>query len=292
MVRALLLLAGSAALAADSPFAFRDVDARSLALVESGKTVYVYNHGMMLKPGFPEEMSRSTYLHPVYTPDGTLITDDFNKDHPHHRGISWMWPVVEVDGKAYDIWTVKGMKQRFVRWRAREAGKTARLAAENGWYAGERKVVAENVEIVAYPAASGERRLEFTLRFEAVGEPVRIAGTPAGKKGFGGFCFRFAPRDGGKDKTVITTSRGVMKADGVMEKARWAEVSGHFDGRPERGRVEDLPGNPGYPDNGWLMRHGFGFLNPSWPGMEGYTLKPGAPLVLKYRVTLAGGAAK
>ena len=291
MVHALLLLAASAAFAADSPFAFRELDARSVALTENGKTVYVYNHGMMLQPGFPEEMSRSTYLHPVYAPDGTLITDDFNKDHPHHRGISWMWPVVEVDGQTYDIWTVKGMKQRSVRWTG-HPGKTARLVVENGWYAGERKVVAENVEIVAHPVEAGRRRLDFTLRFEATGEPVRIAGTPEGKKGFGGFCFRFAPRDGGKDKTVITTDRGVMKADGVMEKARWAEVSGNFNGRPEAGRVEDLAGNPGYPENGWLLRHGFGFVNPSWPGMAGYTLKQGAPLVLKYRVTLSSGAGK
>jgi len=279
-------------LAAASPFAFRQ-DAATITLTENGTPVWVYNHGMILKPGFPEEMSRCCYLHPVYTPGGTVITDDFNKDHPHHRGISWMWPVVVVDGRTYDVWTVKDMKQRLVKWGAREtAGKSARLEVENGWFLGERKVVKEDVEIVTAPARDGRRRVDFTLRFEAVGDPVEIAGTPDGKKGFGGFCFRFAPRDGGPAATVITTDRGVMEKDGVFSRHRWAQVSGSFQGRPAGGRIDDDPANPGYPGNGWLLRHGFGFLNPSWPGVEHFTLKPGVPLVLRYQVTLFSGEGK
>ena len=81
------------------PFAFREVGPTGLELSEGGKPVFVYNFGMMLAPGFPESMRRSCYLHPVYAPDGTVLTDEFNKDHPHHRGISWMWPEVTVGGK-------------------------------------------------------------------------------------------------------------------------------------------------------------------------------------------------
>src|ERR1035437_28134 len=138
----LLPLAG-----AESGFAFREVnDATGLELSESGKPVFVYNYGLVLAPGFPEKMRRSSYLHPVYAPDGTLLTDDFNKDHPHHRGIFWAWEVVTVDGKTDDVWTVKGFRQRFVRWKAREVnGPLARLAVENGWDEGERKFVKEEV---------------------------------------------------------------------------------------------------------------------------------------------------
>src|SRR5450756_1344739 len=77
--------------AAESPFAFREINPASLELAESGKPVFVYNYGGILAAGFPETMRRSSYLHPVYAPDGTLLTDDFNKDHPHHRGIFWAW---------------------------------------------------------------------------------------------------------------------------------------------------------------------------------------------------------
>jgi hypothetical protein len=52
-----------------------------------------------------------------------------------------------------------------------------------------------------------------------------------------------------------------------------------------------MPANPGYPHNGWLMRHGFGFLNVSYPGLEPITLEPGKPLLLRYRVILFAGEA-
>ena len=277
---------------AQTPFAFRETSPTGLELSENGKPVFVYNYGMILAPDFPATTRRSCYLHPVYAPDGTIITDDFNRDHPHHRGISWMWQDVTVDGKKGDIWTLKGFQQRFVRWKAREtSGPVARLAVENGWFDGERTFVKEDIEILTHPVSDGKRILDFALSFEATDRPVQVVGTPDQKKGFGGFCFRFAPRDGGAAKTIIRTDKGIAREDGVMSRHPWAEIAGTFKGKAEAGRIEDGPSNPGFPNNGWLMRHGFGFLNVSYPGLEPITLQPGKPLVLKYRVILYSGVA-
>jgi hypothetical protein len=276
-----------------SPLAFREISPTGLELSENGKPVFVYNFGMVLAPDFPETMRRSCYLHPVYAPDGTLLTDDFNKDHPHHRGISWMWPEVTLDGKKGDMWMVKLFQQRFIRWKLRTTeGSQARLAVENGWFDGDRQFVREDVEIVTHAAADAQRVLEFVLRWEAIDRPVQIAGTSEGKKGFGGFCFRFAPRDGGAKATVIRTDQGIAKKDGVLSPHPWAEISGTFQGKAAGARIDDDPSNPGFPQNGWLLRHGFGFLNVSYPGLQPLTLEPGKPLVLKYRVTLFSGPSK
>ena len=274
-----------------SPFVFREISLTGLELSDRGKPVFVYNFGMILPPGSPETMRQSSYLHPVYAPDGTVLTDDFNPDHAHHRGVSWMWPDITVDGKQGDIWTLKGFQQRFVCWKAQQTtAKQARLAIENGWFDGDRKFVAEEVEILAHPAVDGQRVLEFTLRLDARDRPVQIVGTSEGQKGFGGFCFCFAPRDGGAAKTVIRTNQGMAEKDGVLAPHPWAEVTGSFHGKAAGARIEDAPSNPGYPNNGWLMRHGFGFLNVSYPGLQPLTLQPGKPLVLKYRVILFVGS--
>ena len=106
--------------AADSPFAFQEISPASLQLSEQGQPVFVYNFGGILASNAPEATRRSTYLHPVYAPDGTVLTDDFNPNHPHHRGIFWAWEVVAYDGKTNDVWTVKGFRQKFGRWQARE----------------------------------------------------------------------------------------------------------------------------------------------------------------------------
>ena len=134
-----------------------------------------------------------------------------------------------------------------------------------------------------------QRQLDFTLRFEALDKPVEIVGTSEGKKGFGGFCFRLAPRDGGSAKTIIRTDKGISAKDEVLGKHPWAEVAGTFHGKPAWGRIDDMEGNPGFPKNGWLLRHGFGFMNVSYPGRTPITLQPGKPLELKYRVTLGSG---
>ena len=275
-------------------FAFREINSAGLELTDGGQPVYVYNFGMVTS-NVKDAVARSCYIHPVYAPNGVQISDDFNPDHPHHRGISWMWPDVTVDGRKGDVWMVKGFRQRFVSWKAREtSGPTAKLAVENGWFDGEKKFVKEDVEVVTHgvehsPSGGMQRQLDFTLRFEALDKPVEIVGTSEGNKGFGGFCFRLAPRDGGSKKTIIRTDKGISAKDEVLGKHPWAEVAGSFRGKQAWGRIDDMEGNPGFPHNGWLLRHGFGFMNVSYPGRTPITLEPGKPLELKYRVTLGAG---
>ena len=115
-VALLSLLFAASLLPAQSPFQFRELGPASLELSENGKPVFVYNHGMKLPAGMPEDRRRSSYLHPVYAPDGTVVTDDSPKDHLHHRGIFWTWPIVRVGGDTYDQWLLKGARDQFVRW--------------------------------------------------------------------------------------------------------------------------------------------------------------------------------
>jgi L-alanine-DL-glutamate epimerase-like enolase superfamily enzyme len=261
--------------AAPAVYAFQDRGGTSLALLRGGAPVCVYNYGMMLKEGAPPERRRSSYLHPVWAPNGVVITDDFPKDHYHHRGISWMWPSVVIGGQEYDQWMVKGIETRFVRWTAREAmAGWARLGVENGWFVGQRKVLKESVEIVADGGG-----LALTLVFEAL-EPVQLRGTRDLNKGYGGLSFRFAPRQ----STVIRTDAGVEVKDTDMAPHRWAELEGVYAEGAAAARVDIDPSNPGFP-NGWCLRH-YGFLGVNYPGLQPITLAPGKPLVLKYRVRL------
>ncbi len=270
-------------LVAASPFSFRET-AERVELTEGGRPVLVYNYGMVLKEGVPESRRRSSYVHPLWAPDGTVVTDDFPRDHYHHRGIFWSWPVVRVGGRTYDLWTIRGIHQKFVRWKAREAGaETARLAVENGWFVEDRQVVREEVEILVHRTAGPARQVEFALAFEALREPVEIAGEQLDRKGYGGFSVRFAPRTG----TRIVTEGGVETRDTDMARHRWAQLEALYEGRPATLRIEIDPQNPGFP-NGWCLRH-YGFLGVNYPGLEMHTLVPGKPLRMRYRVTVSAG---
>jgi len=266
-------------LSAASPFTFRETSPSSLELSEDGKPVLVYNHGMMLKEGVPEQYRRSSYIHPVYAPDGTVLTDDFPKDHPHHRGICWSWPIVKFEGKTHDVWAVQGMHQRFVRWITRRVtGNSAVLVVENGWFVEDKKAVRETVELTVHPAAGGRRTFDMKLTFEAVDAPVEISGREI--KGYGGFGIRFSPRA----ETVLRTEAGVEPKDSDMVKHPWAELEAVFGGRRAGARIEDGAGNPGRP-TGWILRH-YGYVAANYPGLQSVTLIRGKPLVLTYRVTV------
>jgi hypothetical protein len=279
MKHAVWTLVTAAGLAAASPFQFRQITDASLELSENGQPVFVYNHGMMLKEGVKEQYRRSSYLHPVYAPTGVVLTDDFPKDHPHHRGICWSWPSVRFEGQTHDVWAVQGMQQRFVRWKVRKTeADRAILAVENGWFVGGRQAVKETVELTVYRAAGGRRRFDVKLSFEAVGAPVEISGREV--KGYGGFGMRFAPRTG----TVLRSESGVEAKDSDLARHPWAELEGEFEGRRAGARIENDPANPASPP-GWCLRH-YGYVAPNYPGVEAMTLSRGRPLTLTYRVTV------
>jgi len=277
-----LLLTGSAASAAD--FRFEAVDNKSLGLWEGHQPVLVYNHGVIRKQGVPADRARSTYVHPLYGLDGEVLTDDFPKDHYHHRGLFWAWPHVKRGSKEYDLWMLKGVEQRFERWLARETGQVAFLKIENGWYVGSTKIMEERFSLRVHPVQDNARSIDVELTLILLKEPITLAGAEG--KSYGGLTLRFAPRT----NTVITTPLGNGTEDLPMTRLPWADLSADFGARqPSGAAIFVAPDHPDFPPM-WLTRH-YGVLCLGWPGVEAKTLPSGKPVVLRYRVWIHRGAA-
>jgi hypothetical protein len=261
-------------------FAWQDADGR-LELRENGQPVMAYNYAPQLRNGAPELKRRMGYVHPVWAPDGTVVTDDFPRDHWHHRGIFWAWPHVRVEGgKKHDMWNLTGGTElRFVKWLDRNDGAKAALATENAWYIEGRHVARETVRIDVEPLKGKERRMHYDITVESL-TPVEIGGWQE-SKGYGGFGMRFAPRQ----QTVVRTDAGVEAKDTDMVRHPWAELEATYEGKRARVRIDGHASNPDHPQ-GWCLRH-YGFLMPNYPGQSIVKLEPGKPLRLRYTVTVA-----
>ena len=267
-------------------FQFAAASTNSLRLSEGKRPVLVYNHGVLLKDGVPADRARSTYVHPLFGLDGEVLTDDFPKDHYHHRGLFWAWPHVLVGTNHYDLWMIKGIEQRFERWLAREAGPGgAVLGVENGWYAGKRKVVKECVWLRVFPASDGARAVDVELVLTPQDQPISLAGAEG--KSYGGLTLRFAPRT----NTVITTPLGSSAEDLPMTRLAWADLTAAFSGAPAASgaAIFIAPDHPDYPPM-WLTRH-YGVLCVGWPGIDAQKFPAGEPIRCRYRVWLHRGAA-
>jgi hypothetical protein len=269
----------------EARFEFVEQPSGRLLLRERGSPVLAYNYSIQSAAGIPEDRWRSSYIHPVYSLTGTALTGDFPEDHYHHRGLSWMWPNVWVGEARYDLWHIEGLRQEFAGWLARETQpQGAKLGVRNSWVADGRVVAGEEVYLEVLPSDERGRILDLTLTWEAIQDPIRLRG--ADERSYGGLCLRLAQREDAR----ITSPRGWMETDSDLIPLPWADLSGRFAGeeRPSGVAIFQHPGNPDYPA-GWCLRY-YGFLGVSWPGERIFTLVPGHPLKLRFRIWIHRGA--
>ncbi len=270
----------------DAPFRLDDVSDKSLGLWDGEAPVLVYNRGMITAEHVPEKDARRTracYVHPLYGLSGEVLTEDFPRDHFHHHGIFWTWPHVKIDGKEYDLWADRGIKQRFVRWLAKEAGPVAgTIGVENGWFVGDTKVMIERVWIRTYKPAGESRSLDLEFTWIPVDKPITLWG--AGGKSYGGLTVRFAPPSGRDPNTVITVPSGRTTGDLPDTPLAWADFTSMFGDHPTPSGAAVFvdPNHPDYPPT-WLTRH-YGPLCIGWPGVKPKTFAPGKPIRLNYRI--------
>ncbi len=270
----------AAASAADSPFAWTEADGH-IRLTENGSPVLTYQMGMKLANGAPEIKRRAGYIHPLYAPNGAVVTDDFPRDHWHHRGVFWAWQAVRYKGVTRDHWTLTGgVITKPEKYSVRASGRDARLDVDGAWMFEGQRIVSESVSLRAEPVSGTTRKLHFTIKLEALGEPVELIGELANNKGYGGFSVRFAPRE----KTIVRTDKGVEAKDTDMVAHPWAELEATYEGKRAALRIDDHPSNPGFP-NGWCLRN-YGFLGVNYPGLTPLKLEKGKPLVLGYTVSV------
>lgn len=285
---------------AHADFTIED-NGKALTVTENGQPVLVYNHAMVPAPnGVPEHYTRACYIHPLFGPGGEVLTQDFPFDHRHHRGVFWAWPESTCGDRSLDTWVMETVRQETREILAREVvdGKAV-LVLANFWRYNDEPdtpIVEEKVTITVHPLSDGARAIDFDLVFVNVsaGEVV-IRGSKADDKtgvvkGYGGLCFR---PDATRKPMVFTAAGGTASEDVLSLETPWCDVT--FP--KERGgeavsgvAIFQHPGNPGYPSDGWILRH-YGFLGASWPHSDPHPLAPGESFRLRYRMFVHDGNA-
>ncbi len=273
---------------------------------EGDLPVLRYNHGTVPPPPpiveqfergreHPLYYARGDYIHPLFGPDGEPVTDDYSLNHPHHRGVSWAWPVVRWKGEARDLWAVRvlpeqpgGVWARPVAMRQVDSGSVmALIQAQNVWKWGDREeIVREDVLIRAFRAIDRSRFVDVEIELTALTGDVSIGGRPG--PGYGGFALRTFPEF---DRRHIAMH---VDPPGRGPRRAWLHLTGNFPGGKGPAGVALFehvtnPGYPSYPNPEGV--DGIPEQYPPWrsvlpcfPGSREVPLPKGQPLWLKHRL--------
>jgi hypothetical protein len=227
---------------------------------------------------------RSNYIHPLYGPSGEMLTRDWSKDHPHHRGIYWAWPEVEFGAKVGDLHALQIVFARPTgNVRIISESDYAQVEAENIWKWEDSIPVVREVAIIrAYRSGKYGRVIDLSFRFVALRDSVSIARRET--KFYGGLNIRMQTPEFQK----ISFHRDSVVSQTVRA---WSDLSGLFSGSQTRSGLLVLQhhANPDYPGE-YIQYPDLSWIQPTFPSSgTRYSLAAGVPLILRYRLLVHPG---
>ena len=269
----------SAALLAPLPRVDAVFAADGVTITDGGKSVLFYR----TTAADTHEPGRLNYVHPIWAPDGAVLTEDRPADHPHQRGAFWSWRQVIVDGKPVaDGWFMKGLTfhVREKRFKS-DSGNGGTLVVNADWIVNSAPEVAyvarETTKVRVYALKDGARRIDFDTVITARADTLALAGSDDAK-GYGGFSVRLIKPDrlnfgsGGK---AVSPAIGQVEAGKAMGFA-WTPG----DGVPAWTVGLACKAN-GAPVTRWILHKELSMQNCVFPGRAPFVLKKGETLRLQ-----------
>lgn len=241
----------------------------------------------------PED--HSPCLWPVRTPSGIEITRAFpfrddvpgeQHDHPHHRGV-WF---AHGDVNGHDAWhgdlhiVTNDVQVR-----------KGTIESRHNWMDEDGDVLLRDSRLWRAEAVGDTRFIDIEIMLEAVDEPVVFGDTKEGA-----MAIRLHPQlrvEGPVANGTLLTSAGVEGKPAWGTRARWCAAQGTINGAPVTVALIDHPENPNHPT--WWHARAYGLLAANPFGRRAFegisaepmtvTIRPGSPLVLRYRLVVADG---
>jgi len=272
-------------------------DEKVIRIQKDGTNVLSYNHAIVPPPAGQSELyNRSAFIHPLWSPAGSVLTNIHPSDHYHHVGIWMPWTKTKFEGKEVDFWNLnKGQGTvRFNRFLSTTSGPVfGGFQAEHDHVAlqttdGEKVVLKEVWDVRVYNIGGLNAQGPGTgyWLWDIVSTQRCVADGPLllEKYRYGGFGFRGSADWKGETASYLT-STGKTRKDGHATRARWCDTSGVSDGNWKGVTFFSHPDNFRHPE---AMR--------IWPGFEQevffnwapvqtgeFEMKPGQDHVFRYR---------
>lgn len=275
----------------------------SLRIGIGDKPVLEYRYEPMPVPeGVDEVFSLSGFIHPLWSPQGEVLSRIQPPDHYHHYGIWNPWTLTEFEGRTVDFWNVGERQGRVV-----SAGVVERTSGEvlGGFRAihdhidhsapgGDRIAIKEQVDVTVWNVTPD--RSAWVIDFASTLSPATAQGITIKAYRYQGFSLRATERWG--DATArLLTSEGLDKSNANSTRARWIDVNGVSDAREGTSGVLFMtnPSNYNFPEHLRIWPVGQPpvdqnvYINFNPAQDRDWVLEPGKSYALKYRMFVYDG---
>ncbi len=260
--------------------------------------VMQYQHAMLPPPPNPGKVpaakwalyNHNAFIHPLWSPKGTVLTDIHPPDHIHHLGIWMPWTHTTYEGKMVDFWNVADGTGtvRFSKYLSTTTG-----SVYGGWQSeqdhvalktskGEQTILKEVWDVRVYNVGGPQKYwlVDFQSTQRCVAEQPLIQD----EYRYGGLGYRATRQWKGANCDYLT-SEGKTRKDGHATRARWCDCFGTIDGQTEGVTFFSHPKNFQHPEpmRLWPEANNHIFFNfcPSQAGA--WEMKPGEDHMFRYR---------
>lgn len=186
----------------------------------------------MPREDIPDIYLRNGYLHPVWTPNGKIITDDYPLSHTHHHGIWAAWTKTLFQGRNPDFWNMGSGTGRVELSHLNSVWSGSVYA---GLRAHHQYIDMTQEEVVGlnevwmmntYGNSPNQNIIDLELIQSAATDStlVRL------QHRYGGIGFRGHHQWAGKNGAEFLTSEGNTRQNGHATRARWVHIGGEVDG--------------------------------------------------------------
>ncbi len=285
-----------------------------LDILCGGKKVMQYHHAPVAPPeGVDKSYTRSAYIHPLWSPGGILMTEDFPKDHYHHKGIWNPWTHTRFEGVDVDFWNLRAQQGtvRFVDFVSTTSGavfggfvarhdhvvlpgafkpKPAKKGQKAppappepaGGYK-EKVALNETWDVRVWNVAQAGKELWL---FDIVSTQKAASSSPLEllKYHYGGMGYRGAAEWKGKDASVLT-SEGAARGKTNATRVRWCDSAGATDGKWSGLVMMSHPSNFRFPEpiRTWDGANQNLFCCFAPEQLGDFAIEPGKDYVFRYR---------
>jgi len=242
----------------------------------------------------PEVYRRGAYIHPLLTPSGKLLTDDYPADHAHHHGIWFAWSNAKFEGHPVNFWetaaklgTVEFASLSMLWSGPVHGGFQAEHRFLDLTASKPKTVLNETWRVTAYNFQDGSApRWVFDLvstQTCASSSPLTLP-----QNLYGGMSIRGNGLWHESNPVFFLTSEGRDRTNGNETRGRWCHMGGNVDG--QLGGVVVLC----HPDNFYApqpmrIHSGKPYFCYSPQQMGDFEIKPGRPYISRYRYVVFDG---